>query len=111
MGVVVALGHRAELAIPEELTDQIIVIDGEYNPSHGSFRAGLTTALATLKKRFDSKYAGLVVVPLREGGITFIPEVPNAQGRDSKYRHGEGRNLVANGARRKHNDRAYGVNS
>ena len=111
MGVVVALGHRAELAIPEELTDQIIVIDGEYNPSHGSFRAGLTTALATLKKRFDSKYAGLVVVPLREGGITFIPEVPNAQGRDSKYRHGEGRNLVANGAKRKHNDRAYGVNS
>lgn len=111
MGVVVALGHRVELAIPEELTDQIIVIDGEYNPSHGSFRAGLTTALATLKKRFDSKYAGLVVVPLREGGITFIPEVPNAQGRDSKYRHGEGRNLVAYGARRKHNDRAYGVNS
>ena len=86
MGIVVIDGGYKKMNIPEELASQTVVIP--YTERLSKIPAELAKAVGTLQKRFDSKYAGQVVVPLREGGLTFSPEVPESELRQSKYRGG-----------------------
>ena len=107
MGIVVIDGRNTRPSIPEELVNQTVVTPykdfWESTPE-------LIAAFETLQKRFDSKYAGKVVVPLREGGATFVAEVPGAEGYGSKHRRGHvlpDRALDMKGAKRKMNNATW----
>jgi hypothetical protein len=107
MGIVVIDGGYKKMNIPEELASQTVVIP--YTERLSKIPVELAKAVGTLQKRFDSKYAGQVVVPLREGGLTFNPEVPKSELRQSKYRGGrEFRSLdVSKGVSVTRNNSAY----
>ena len=106
MGIVVVDGRKTRPNIPEELASQTVVIPYMVSDTTPE----LIAAFEALQKRFDSKYAGQVVVPLREGGATFMAEVPGAEGWDSKYRNGHRRNgrvLEMKGAKQKMNNATW----
>lgn len=61
------------VSVPEHLAERIIVV--EHQP-RSSEDVAISRAASELQALLDRQYAGQLVVPLREGGLTFQPEVP-----------------------------------